>query len=42
MGTALPIFKKEEKEGTEDWNGEDKQKAERRIHYPQKPHTPNL
>ena len=38
-GLHCPIFKKEEEEGTEDWNG-DRQENQQRNHYPQNPQHP--
>ena len=39
MGTTLPICKKEEDEGTEDWNS-DRLENQQRNHYPQNPQHP--
>ena len=38
-GLHCPICKKEEEEGTEDWNG-DRQESQQRNHYPQNPQHP--
>ena len=38
-GPHCPICKKEEEEGTEDWNG-DRLENQQRNHYPQNPQHP--